>query len=106
MGGDDPWTLQPRANEFVELNGFVMKSVEVLYFAAAREKTGLSQEYFRWSAGLTLAALIDRVLANHPALRPFMTYMRLAVDEEFVSEFSMVLVSGQTIAFIPPVSGG
>ena len=83
-----------------------MKCIEVLYFAAAREKTGLTQEDFEWSDGLTLDGLLKQVLTRHPVLGPYMSHIRLAVDEAFVSEFDIALEHGQTVAFIPPVSGG
>ncbi|MEE2789193.1 MAG: molybdenum cofactor biosynthesis protein MoaE [Myxococcota bacterium] len=80
--------------------------IEVLYFAVAREKTGVGEEVFPWSEDLNLEMLLQSILGRHPSLVPFMPHIRIAVDEEFVRDMSLVLSAGQTIALIPPVSGG
>jgi MoaE-MoaD fusion protein len=79
--------------------------VTVLYFAAARERAGISRETLELRDGATAADARDAACAAHPALQPIAERLRLAVDQEFAPE-DRPLRDGSEIAFIPPVSGG
>ena len=83
-----------------------MSQIEVLYFAAARERVGRSDEFIAWRQGLTVEILVDELLAVHPPLAELMPYIRIAVNERFVSQLTRALEPGDTVALIPPVSGG
>lgn len=80
--------------------------IEVLYFAAARERAGTGAESVTLPSGATLDDLVGALNREHPALEPLWPHMRLAVDEAFVADRATVLVDRATVALIPPVSGG
>lgn len=81
-------------------------TIVVLYFAALRELLGKSEETL---SGLpqplsveSLATLLER---RYPALGPHLGSVRFAVNESFVGAASEI-ADGDTVALIPPVSGG
>ncbi len=80
--------------------------VEVLYFAAARERAGCSSETLSLGEGTRLSEALDAIVAAHPALEALMPYLRVAVDEAFERDLERVLEAGATLALIPPVAGG
>jgi molybdopterin converting factor subunit 1 len=81
-------------------------SILVLYFAALRELLGKSEERLSGLPGpLSVAALSELLAARHPALGPHLGSVRFAVNEVFVSLGAEVM-DGDTVALIPPVSGG
>ena len=80
--------------------------LEVLFFAAARERVGASEACVTLPEGATVAELLDQLVAEHAALGPLLPYLRVAVDEDFVADLSTRLAAGQVVALIPPVSGG
>jgi len=55
--------------------------------------------------GATVDALFSQLAADHPGLGDVLHACRAAVDEEFTPR-ATVLVDGQTVAILPPVSGG
>ncbi len=79
--------------------------IQVRYFAAAREATGLESEALELAEGATVgdafAALVDR----HGALEPLRSQLRFALEAEFATETD-ALPGGATLALIPPVGGG
>ena len=83
-----------------------MRTVEVLYFAAVREKTQCSNQTFTWHAELTLNGLINEIVKRHPDVHDLLPYVRLAVDERFEDDLNVNVQPGAIIALIPPVSGG
>lgn len=81
-----------------------MDSVHVLYFAHAARASGRDREDLPWTGG-TLAELGDRVVDAHPRLRELQGSLRYAVDEVLASPETHV-APGQTVAVMPPFSGG
>ena len=79
--------------------------LRVLYFAAAREKAGCTEADVAVDEGTTVSALFEQLAAEHDGLRDVLRACRAAVNEEFVPP-STVLADGQTVAVLPPVSGG
>ncbi len=79
--------------------------VLVLYFAAAKEAAGLASETMDLESGATVASLLARVTAVHPGLARIASSLRTAVDERFTPR-THVLEPGDTIALLPPASGG
>jgi molybdopterin converting factor subunit 1 len=79
--------------------------VRVLYFAAARERTGTAAETLQVAAPVTAGAVLDAVCARHPGFAPLRPHVRVAVDREFVSPEAPV-PEGAEVAIIPPVAGG
>jgi len=77
--------------------------ISVRYFAAARERAGVSTEQL---AHVTpLQALIDELVRRHPSLQPLLPHLRFAVNQELASPDSPV-PDGAEVALIPPVAGG
>jgi len=79
--------------------------VEIRYFAAAREATGLEGEHVRLAEGSTVARLLEALCARHPDLAGPAASMRVALDEDFASP-EAALHEGTVVALIPPVGGG
>jgi molybdopterin converting factor subunit 1 len=79
--------------------------VRVLYFAAAREQAGCSETDVDVADGTTVGALFDHLADGNPALADVLRACRAAVDEEFAAR-GTALSAGQTVAVLPPVSGG
>ena len=81
-------------------------TVTILYFAALRELLGTSEEHVTLTADvLTVQELAEHLVERHPTLRPHLASVRFAVNESFVDSKASVS-SGDTVALIPPVSGG
>src|SRR5258708_23406081 len=79
--------------------------VTVLYFAAARERAGISSEPLDLPEGATAAHALELACEKHPALVPLAERLRIAVDEDFCAP-DRKLREGAQVALIPPVSGG
>lgn len=79
--------------------------VEVLYFQAVKKATGLDCESIDLSDGQSLDALIDAVVSLHPHLDALVSSLLLAVNEEH-SEGDRTLCDGDSVALMPPFSGG
>lgn len=78
--------------------------VTVLYFAAARERAGVSRESLD-VGGRTVKAVLEELRARHPALERVLPRCRVALDQTFVDEDALV-PDGAELALIPPVAGG
>jgi molybdopterin converting factor subunit 1 len=79
--------------------------VTILYFAHLADRTGTREEQRDVPANTTAAGLREILKKAHPKLGDALNGCRIAVDEEFVDP-ATALRDGQTVAFIPPVSGG
>lgn len=83
--------------------------VEVLYFAALRDLSGVGTERVGLvlppSGGARVDGLLAALEARHEGLRGRLQSVRVAVNEEFV-DLSTELHGGEVVALIPPVSGG
>jgi len=79
--------------------------VEIRYFAAAREATGLESEALTVPEGSTVAALLEALCTRHPALAGPATSLRVALDTQFAAP-GAVVPAGAVVALIPPVGGG
>jgi len=78
----------------------------VLYFAAARERAGLSQEQLSaLPPPGTVRALLELLAQHHPTLRPLFPHLRVAVNQTF-AQLEDVIPEGAEVALIPPVAGG
>ncbi|HIQ30903.1 MAG TPA: molybdopterin converting factor subunit 1 [Aquifex aeolicus] len=77
--------------------------VRVMYFSIVREKVGKAEELveFRGSVG----ELREKLAQMYPQIRDMLTAVRFAVNEEYVKD-DFYLRGDETVALIPPVSGG
>ncbi|MCA9543182.1 MAG: molybdenum cofactor biosynthesis protein MoaE [Myxococcales bacterium] len=80
--------------------------INLLFFAAARERAGTGQARLSLPDWATLADAIAAAGARWPALVPLWPHVRFAVDEAFVADRGTPLGADSTVAVIPPVSGG
>lgn len=91
-----------------------MTRVTVLYFGGLRDALACSREVVESSEGaISLAALYGELCNRQARLPALMASVRLAVNEEFVAGIGVaaarsdqLLSDGDTVAFIPPVTGG
>ena len=82
-----------------------MVTVEVLYFAQARERAGCPSERLELPAGSRVRDALSALEAVHPALEPLWPSLAVAVNGELVSP-DAALPDRAELALLPPVSGG
>ena len=82
-----------------------MMACRVLLFAQLAEALGAREVALELDEGATVGAALDRLAAEHDAVRAIRGQIAVAVDERYVDETAIVN-DGATIALIPPVSGG
>src|SRR5436305_2009592 len=80
-------------------------NVRLLFFGAAREAAGCSEEELTVRAPATAASVFAEVVARHPTLRRFGRALLVAVNEEYAGMDAPVSAHDE-IAIFPPVSGG
>jgi molybdopterin converting factor subunit 1 len=79
--------------------------LKVLFFGRLRELTGIAEESLEISPGMTLQDLFDRYATRFPKLTAFRASLVASRNEEFAS-WDTCVANNDTIAFLPPVSGG
>lgn len=77
--------------------------VNVLFFAHLKDAAGQESATFE-AAGKSVAELKQLVIEQFPDIQTLDSIMT-AINEEFSSDTD-TLNAGDTVAFIPPVSGG
>ena len=75
----------------------------VKYFSFVRERLGISEEEIDFEG--TVRDLKKFLTERHPELKEVINSLRIAVNEEYVGEDTQIR-GGDTVAIIPPVSGG
>ena len=76
--------------------------VEVRFFAAAQEATGLDAQ---WRAEPTVGALRAALVADYPGLGPILPKCAVLVGGSRVDD-DTPLAAGQTVDVLPPFAGG
>lgn len=80
--------------------------VTVLYFAGARDVAGVAHEECALPVGVrSVGALVSWLFERHPGLEPYAKSLRIAQNESIVDAQSE-LCDGDTLAVLPPSSGG
>ena len=79
--------------------------VNVLLFARLRELAGQSEMSCEVPAGSTIATVWQDLARQQPALEPFHRSVSCALNEDF-ARMTAAVEDGDTVAFLPPVSGG
>ncbi|MEO6600763.1 MAG: molybdopterin converting factor subunit 1 [Polyangiaceae bacterium] len=80
--------------------------VQVLYFAALRDLTGMNGEHVELPREvITVRDFMGYIQGARPALAGKLASVRVALDEAFAMD-SDALSGAQVIALIPPVAGG
>jgi molybdopterin converting factor subunit 1 len=77
----------------------------LLFFAGAREAMGRSELDLELPAGATVGDVLERLRAENPRFAALPPSMMVSVNLEYRAP-EYVLVDGDEMAFIPPVSGG
>lgn len=79
--------------------------VAVKLFGSVREAVGHRELSVELPSGSTLAALRDRLAAEHPVFDAFGLRLAVSLNLE-VARLDALLRDGDEVAFLPPVSGG
>jgi molybdopterin converting factor subunit 1 len=77
--------------------------IRLLYFAILREKLGRHEEMLEFSG--SVGELRKLLVEKEPHLADVLKACLFAVNQEYVGE-DFILKGGETVAVIPPVSGG
>lgn len=80
-------------------------TLTVLLFAAARDLVGTDRVTIEAPTGVTVRDMRRILAERQPALATLLARCRIAVNQEFAAEDTVVTVVDE-IAVIPPVSGG
>jgi len=79
--------------------------VEVLLFAGAKQAIGAGVLAVSLPDGATAGSLLNKLAGEYPAFLGLASVAQMAVNEAYVPK-DHVLCDGDTVAVIPPVSGG
>lgn len=80
--------------------------LQLLYFHSIREITGRASETWPLNrACSTVSRLLDQLETKYPPLRDHRDSVQVAVNETFARPGAR-LNAGDTVALLPPVSGG
>lgn len=78
--------------------------LKVLYFGVSRDQTNKGEEDLVVMENLTAGELKKKLMEMYPKLEDVQSFA-LAVNESYADD-EMMLKDGDTVAIIPPVSGG
>ena len=77
----------------------------VLVFAQLAEKLGTDRFLLDLAAGSSVTVALDKLAAAHPAIAELRPVLAVAVNDCY-RDTATTLNDGDTLALIPPVSGG
>lgn len=80
-------------------------TITVLFFGALREAAGSDELRFALGSPATVASALQEIESRIDLVRSYQGRLLIAVNEEFSSK-DRVLAEGDTLALLPPVSGG
>lgn len=78
---------------------------EILLFAQLADVVGVDRLTIEVAAGATVRDVLNQLSAEHDGIAAIRDQLAVAVDERYCAP-ETPLRPGQTIALIPPVSGG
>jgi sulfur-carrier protein len=79
--------------------------VKVLFFGRLKEIVGRAEQSVDLAEGAPIEALFAHFGASYPELARYRSSLVASRNQEFAA-WSTPLVSGDEVAFLPPVSGG
>lgn len=79
--------------------------IRVLYFQNVRKITGIAEESLDLDGAPTVGDLAEELAGRHPGLRETLTSLLFAVNETHARPADR-LSGGDTVAVMPPFSGG
>ena len=80
-------------------------SITVKLFAVYQEAYGVSELILEFPPKTSVAAVLERLISEHPKLNQWRDLTRFGVNLQFV-EPDTILQPGDEVVLIPPVSGG
>lgn len=80
-------------------------AVTILVFAGLRERLGFAELDYDVADGTPVARVLDALADTYPAIAQARGRCLVALNEEYVADGATVK-AGDTLALIPPVSGG
>jgi len=79
--------------------------VRVLFFGILKDLVGKTTDVEEFPEGATLATVFDLYAARFPRMREMAASIVVARNQQFAN-ISTIVVDGDEVAFLPPVSGG
>lgn len=80
-------------------------TLQIQLFASLKDAARASQISVEIPEDASVAALLESVARDYPALEKWLPHLRVALNEEYVKS-DQIVREGDEIALIPPVSGG
>jgi MoaD family protein len=82
-----------------------MLRINVRYYSALKRTLGRESEAVYVDEGATIGDLVTQVIGRFPEIEPYTRSLLVARNSEY-SGRSDQLADGDTVDFMPPVSGG
>ena len=79
--------------------------VNVLYFAGAKEATGVRMESMKLPKNTAVKELLSNLSLMHPKIRDMLNIVQISVNYEVVDR-DTILNEGDEVGILPPISGG
>jgi molybdopterin synthase sulfur carrier subunit len=79
--------------------------IQIKLFAIYQEVVGTPQMDWQTSIGTTAGQVLAEIIGRYPQLAAWQSVTRLGVNLQFVPA-ATVLIDGDELVLIPPVSGG
>ncbi len=79
--------------------------VKVLYFSSIKDKLKKNSDTLDINEKMDISSLVEYLKNMYPEISDILEKSMVAVNEEYVDK-SYILKENDTVAIIPPVSGG